>query len=603
MKRILSILSVFAVVVALTFAVTACGRNNDPDPSPTPGNVAPTATPGNQTSGTPTDTGPQIIRPDISGIGGTNIFAFHQSINPNVEQDARDFEALHGVSIRIEAAPWDQYYARLMSLILADDSPDIFDSNDEVLPMYALREIAIPIDGMFTQNAPWLDYEVMNAKQYMGRHYFLQEINRVPLLMFYNATMFNRYGLPTPTEMYREGNWTVERMYQVSSEFTDDIGNTGEINQWGFSTTSLYVMLGANQLPTTNYNPQTGQFTLAINGANQIAVIQQAIDAIARNDIHHFGWNAHLFAQGQMAMFAHEAWFAGSLGAMEDDWSIAPMPTGQFGDPNFNHIRTWGASVATGARNPLGGIAFVEFQYERNLQRGSDFFNQGWMNDARRAGVEAAMMKESFFSLHNGIPNFRTLADSITWAMEVPDGRTATDLVNEQLSAMQHAIDAFNALDPGWEEPRTFVDPPIVDFEDGTMGFLTWEPEEWMNMTRTIIDDGIDGRSLHIEFAEGSGTWVPIVGTRHEDIAFVGGKAYTISFDYHVLQVVPGEWHVFYTTGPDLGWTQYEFVEGQSGHFTVTIGAEGDHDEKEFRFRVNGVREMIIDNFELRAAD
>jgi hypothetical protein len=363
------------------------------------------------------------------------------------------------------------------------------------------------------------------------------------------------------------------------------------------------MLFGANQTPIVNYDPNAGQFTLAINGARQLSVLQHALDAVERNDIHPFGWHGDLFANGRLAMMGHEAWFANSLVAMEDNWSIAPFPVGQYGNVNYNFIRPWGVSVASGARNPVGGIAFVEFQYTRNMERGSEFFTQGWMNDARRAGVEAAMDKTSFFSLHNGIPNFRTVADEVTWGLNAAEGRTATDIVNAQLSAMQSFIDDFNNLIPGWEEPRVFTNPGIVDFEDGTMGWLTWEPADYMGMTRTIIDDGIDGRSLHIEFAEGYGTWVPIVGTLHDEFVFVGGQAYTISFDYHVIRIVPDEWHVFYTTSPDLMWTQYYFTEGQSGRFEVTVGAEGDHDEKEFRFRINGVREMIIDNFNITVVE
>ncbi|MCL2188414.1 MAG: extracellular solute-binding protein [Defluviitaleaceae bacterium] len=602
MKNLFRTIITLSAMVAVIFAITACGGgNNDTPPAPTPGTgTTPVATPAPGTGTTPAEpTGDGLQRPDLSGIQGTDIFVFHQSINPNVLQDAADFEALHNVRIRIEDTPWAQYYSRLMSLIMADDAPDIFDSNDEVLPMYALREIAIPIDGLFTPNAPWLDFDVMNGMQWQGQTYILQEVGRVPILMFYNATMFNRYGLPTPMELWQQGDWTVDRMFDLSREFMADIDNTGELNQFGFTATSVYTLFGANQLPITVYDPQAGQFTLAINGPRQLAVLQQAIDRVNSQCIHPFGWHGDIFANGRMAMMGHEAWFANSLLAMEDDWSIAPFPVGPYGDPNFNHIRTWGASVATGARNPLGGVAFVEFQYERNLERGSDFFNQGWMNPAREAGVRAAMDKQSFFSLHNGIPNFRAVADQVTWDINDAAGRTATDIINAQLSAMQSYIDDFNNLIPGWEEPRVFENPGVVDFEDGTMGWLTWEPEEWMNMTRTIIDDGIDGRSLHIEFAEGSGTWVPIVGTRHEDLVFVGGQAYVISFDYHVISLVPDEWHVFYTTGPDMMWSQYEITAGQQGRFEMTVGAEGDHDQKEFMFRINGVREMIIDNFNL----
>jgi len=597
-----------AAVIALTFAITACGGNDDPAPSPSPpaGGTTDTATPAPPPTDTPSgDTGDvaTLQGPDLSGIQGTEIFVFHQSINPNVLGDIADFEALHNVSIRIEETPWAQYYSRLMSLIMAGDSPDIFDSNDEVLPMYALREIAMPIDGLYTPDAPWLDFDVMHGMRYMGRTYILQEIGRVPHLIFYNATMFNRYGLPTPMELYLQGDWTVDRMFDISREFMADIDQTGELNQFGFTATSVYMLFGANQLPITTYDPVLGQFQLSLNGAQQISILQDAIERINNEDIHPFGWHGDLFANGRLAMMGHEAWFANSLIAMEDDWSIAPFPTGRYGNPNYNHIRTWGASVATGANNPLGGVAFVEFQYARNLERGSDFFNQGWMNPAREAGVRAAMDKTSFFSLHNGIPNFRPIADQVTWDINAAEGRTATDIINAHLSAMQSYIDDFNNLIPGWEDPREFTDPGPLDFSDGTIGYLSMP----VYGTQTIVPDGEGGYDLHIEFDEVG--WHAWFGTDPEHFDIVGGNSYRVTFEFTILRVGdssrPEGTAWFYTqVNPGAqGWTDQDGNVGERSTFVQYVAVGDDNEGSVLAICNYGALEMLIHNFNIEVQD
>ena len=599
----LLVLSLLMVSFMLVLGSCTGGGGDDADQATTTAQATTTTTASASTEAAGRTTTDTVEGRDLSSIAGTEIFVFHQSFGPNLEQDMRDFEALYNVTIRAEMAPWDAYYPRLMALIMSGDSPDIYDGSDETLPMHAIRQIAIPIDGLYTAGAPWLDERVMEEMMFRGKTYFLAEQGRIPVMIFYNQTMFNRYGMETPMELYQRSEWTVDRMYEIAREFVADTSGMGEDDQFGYVGTSVYTIFAANQLPVASYNPATGQFTLELASDRQLAVLQQALERVEANDIHPFGWSgADLFMNGRLAMASAEYWFANSLFAMEDEWSVAPLPVGQFGEQGRGFIRPWGVSVATGATNAQGGVAFVEFQYERNLTRGTEAFNQGvWQGrgDALQAVVEAN--RNSFFTLHNGIPGFRNLADSITWELNSAGGRTASDIVNASLSALQQNINEFNAMEEGWVDPGTFENPGPVDFADGTLGYLTMPVSD--NVTQTVVSDGIGGQpSLHIELAEAG--WWPIFGTGADDLEVFGGQAYRVTFDFEIIRTDEGT-AMFYTQvnpGAD-GWTELHTVEGDVGTFDMVVSAPNDLPGLYIAICNFGVLELLVANFNIELVE
>jgi hypothetical protein len=425
-------------------------------------------------------------------------------------------------------------------------------------------------------------------------------------MIYYNKSMFDRYGEDTPMDYYLRGEWTIDKLYEVAAIFNEDTNNDGVIDQFGFIGTSVYEFLGANQLPLAEFDPRTTTFRLALGDPRQQEILQNALDMILSRVIQPFGWTAAaLFPQGRLAMAGYEAYFADTLRAMEDEWSVAPYPTGKYGDPNVKYIRPWGAGVAFGAANGYAGMQFIQYSYMRDEQLDSEALPP-WTG-ARRTARDIASNKQPYFSLHIGIPHFRTAVDNINYEMTEAGGKPFSQLFEENRSALEALIADFNSIEEGWVEPKKFVYGGPIDFESG-MGYLNMPPPE--GVTQEIIANGIDGHSLRI-VVEDEEEYYQIFGSTVDSIPIAGpltgAATYLITFDYQVVaassdpdfqprinvEMMPG----------GMGWAHINVRQGDSGRAELRSVIYSDLPNIHFVIGFMGGTELIIDNFDIVQLD
>ncbi len=535
---------------------------------------------------------------DESKIRGRTITLYHQSEGADTRNTMAEFSEMYGCEVELLVTPYDQYASRLISLIMSGDSPDIIDINDETMPIYALRKIVEPIDGFYDPESPYIDRSVMDAFMFKGKNYLLHPNGRPPVMIFFNKTMFDRYGVDTPLDYYERGEWTIDTLYEVAREFNEDTTGDGVLDQFGFVGTSVYEFLGANQLPLAEYDPITSKFRLALGDTKQQEVLQDALDHIVNGDIQPFAWTAAtLFPQGNLAMAGYEEWFHTSLGSMEDEWGLAPYPTGKYGDPNVKYVRPWGSGVASGADNGYAGIQYQLFSYQKAEEAA---LVAPWTGE-RAAARDAIINKDSYFSMHIGIPNFRPVVDAVNYGMAESGGKPFSALFEERRTELEGIIEDFNGIEEGWVEPKQFTNPGPVDFENG-MGYLAFAPDAAL-VTQEIIDGGIEGKSLKITMTESG--WHPIFGSTAESLSYVGGsKAYRVTFDYEIVAATEAD-PMFYTlTNPgEIGWTEQHVLAGESGTFDMVMNIIEDMEDMYFTICFFGGTEVLIDNFNIELAE
>jgi hypothetical protein len=134
------------------------------------------------------------------------------------------------------------------------------------------------------------------------------------------------------------------------------------------------------------------------------------------------------------------------------------------------------------------------------------------------------------------------------------------------------------------------------------MGYLLFEPAE--GVEQEIIDNGIDGKSLRVTIAEPG--WYAIFGSTPESLDYVGGsKAYTISFDYEVVDADDSLNPLFYTlTYPgEMGWTETAVTHGETGRYELVMNIIEDAKDMYFTVCFYGGTEVLIDNFDIALAE
>ena len=69
--------------------------------------------------------------------------------------------------------------------------------------------------------------------EYKGKSYGVQKPWSGNHLLYYNETMFEDYGVKTPAEYYKEGQWTWDNFYKCMEEMSKDLDGDGVFDTYG----------------------------------------------------------------------------------------------------------------------------------------------------------------------------------------------------------------------------------------------------------------------------------------------------------------------------------------------------------------------------------
>ena len=155
-----------------------------------------------------------------------------------------------------------------------------------------------------------------------------------PRVIFYNKTLFEEKGLKTPTELYLEGNWTLEEFFKAAKELTDPSqGIYGMKLQGATEPTaymnSLYDIVLANG--ADYFNADMTEFTLNTEGG--IESMQEFYDALFVDESHIKPGDQTQFETGKIAMARDTFSYAANLrGKVDFEWDIISAPSGPAAD-------------------------------------------------------------------------------------------------------------------------------------------------------------------------------------------------------------------------------------------------------------------------------
>ncbi|TVQ25344.1 MAG: extracellular solute-binding protein [Spirochaetaceae bacterium] len=180
-------------------------------------------------------------------------------------------------------------------------------------------------------------------------------------MMYFNKAIFERDGLPNPYELFRNGQWTWDKMLEIARMATKDTNGDGTIDQWGLSAMDL-----ANTLVYTNNAEiiaiENGSPVFVGNSREALEALQFHQDLIHRHRVlvneapegASWDWPGVMFREGKVAMYLYQFWYIDTFPAnMEDDWGVLLPPKG----PRATEHRSYGGgsnglAMLRGVQNP-----------------------------------------------------------------------------------------------------------------------------------------------------------------------------------------------------------------------------------------------------------
>lgn len=185
-------------------------------------------------------------------------------------------------------------------------------------------------------------------------------------LIAFNKDIFDRAGLPYPSEYYQQGEWNWDTFEELIIELTQDTNNDGEINQWGLGGTNFYWWVMANDGSLTR-EAEDGRRVFAMNEEN-------AINALEKLQQWHneYGAVGGLLDDGNAAMGEFPT-FALQLESPIENLGLVPFPKG----PNAESTRIPADGVnffalPANSEKPEAMVALVSYLLPNNLYGGSN---------------------------------------------------------------------------------------------------------------------------------------------------------------------------------------------------------------------------------------
>ena len=201
-------------------------------------------------------------------------------------------------------------------------------------------------------DAPWWTEAGIEELTFNGRCYQVGGDIAVSLLegincMFYNKRLAEDFSVPDLYELVRAGEWTHDKMLEVSRDIYLDVnsdGLKGTEDRFGFISQGTYIRtyVVAYDTPTIS-----DEGDIIWNTEHTINVIEKLVDCFASPDVYETKDNAEsekLFSEGRALLMNCTLGTASKLRSMDDDFGIIPYP--KFDENQENYMTTTANDVS-----------------------------------------------------------------------------------------------------------------------------------------------------------------------------------------------------------------------------------------------------------------
>lgn len=209
-----------------------------------------------------------------------------------------------------------------------------------LLPALIEGGIAQPVSdlGVVDFSAPWYDAAATEAGTYKGKQYAMGRRDAgVQYGIFWNKTLFDRYGLPDLYELYEKGEWTWDKFKEIALAGNQDTDGDGEYDVHGFNWRENLVWSFMSSNGADAVKKTDAGIELALETPEALEALEFYAD-FEQNVPQQKGWLGDWqsqiwnFRDGSVCM-CYEAWWISSsyLGEMQDEWGFVPFPKGPSG--------------------------------------------------------------------------------------------------------------------------------------------------------------------------------------------------------------------------------------------------------------------------------
>lgn len=187
---------------------------------------------------------------------------------PGLDKVNKKFEEETGIKINYSVVTYNSYFTKIAAEVASKNAPDA------VRIMNINRANLANLQPMnstgYDFSDPAWDKTVVDAYTFNGNIYGVNMVGSPyysPYLVYYNTNLIETYGLDDPYELWKDGDWTWEKLWDMCEEFLDEADGDDFI---GLSTmTGMEYQLAYNK-PVITYDKKTNKFSHNLQNADFI---------------------------------------------------------------------------------------------------------------------------------------------------------------------------------------------------------------------------------------------------------------------------------------------------------------------------------------------
>ncbi|MDI6829068.1 MAG: sugar ABC transporter substrate-binding protein [Armatimonadota bacterium] len=336
------------------------------------------------------------------------------------------------IRVRIELIPWSRVFDKLLISTAGGRPPDVSRIDSTYFTPCAAKGLLECLDSYIANDSEF-DLDDFYGPALEGWGKYDGKVYGLPgdvdiYAMFYNKTMFDKYGIPYPDE-----TWDWNKYLEVARKLTKDLNGDGRIDQWGCIPDPWwqdYVWQNGGEIVSSD-----GKKCL-LDQPEAYEAIQFASDLRCKyrvapgvTDMADIG-PQKMFTNGMVGMYITGSWAAALVFHKEIktfDYDVAPIPKGKrraafMGGAAFGILRL--------SKHKKEAWELVKFMTGPEIQ--AHFARTQHIIPSRRSVAESG----AYLHLNDKPKNKQAFIDAIEYGYVIPNvecSREMNDIINNEI--------------------------------------------------------------------------------------------------------------------------------------------------------------------------
>ena len=336
------------------------------------------------------------------------------------------------IRVEIELIPWSRMFDKLLISTAGGRTPDVSRIDSTYFTPCAAKSLLECLDP-YIENDPEFDIKDFYRESLEGWGMYKGKVYGLPsdvdiYAMYYNKTMFDKYGIPYPDE-----SWNWDKFLQVAGRLTKCLDGDGKPEQWGCVPDNWwqdYIWQNGGDI----LNEDCTECTLDRPEAYE--ALQWMCDLSAKHHVAPTPADTadigpqKLFTNGQIGMLISGSWAAALIFHKEIttfDYDVAPIPKGKrraafMGGAAF--------SVLKGSKHKQEAWELVKFLTSPTFQR--HYAETQHIIPSRRSVAESG----AYLYLNDKPRNKEAFIDAIKYGRVIPNvpcSREMNDIIDNEI--------------------------------------------------------------------------------------------------------------------------------------------------------------------------